>query len=334
MLGRRARWRNRGPSGGWARTHWRPRRSTTARRSNGAGDLPYLLKLMAAAEPLSLQTHPDRSVPRPGSSAKSSWALPATRPSASTATRSPSRRCCAPLTASTRCAAFVRSTTRSRCCTRSTRTTWPTSCSTRSWRPTVAALYRGEFDIASTITACRQHDRRRGRLVTELAAKYPGDPSVVVTLLLNRVMLGPGEAVFLGPGNLHAYLRGFGVEVMANSDNVVRGGMTVKHVDVEELLDVLDFEPLRATRRQAGRGRPGSVAVRHADDAVRVVALRARRRRDVAAHQATGRELLLWVSGAATAASASSWTEGETVELRGPARCSSSKRPSTGRRSA
>ena len=65
-----------------------------------------------------------------------------------------------------------------------------------------------------------------------------------MTLLLNRVLLRRGEAVFLGPGNLHAYLRGFGVEVMANSDNVVRGGMTVKHVDVDELLRVLDFEPL------------------------------------------------------------------------------------------
>ena len=108
--------------------------------------------------------------------------------------------------------------------------------------------YRGEFDPHSTIAACRQHDRAEATLVTELAESYPGDPSVVVTLLLNRVMLAAGEAVFLGPGNLHAYLRGFGVEVMGNSDNVVRGGMTVKHVDVEELLAVLDFEPLRPTR--------------------------------------------------------------------------------------
>ena len=76
-----------------------------------------------------------------------------------------------------------------------------------------------------------------------------------MTLLLNRVLLGPGEAVFLGPGNLHAYLRGFGVEVMGNSDNVVRGGMTVKHVDVEELLDVLDFEPLERARRPCRRDR-------------------------------------------------------------------------------
>ena len=74
--------------------------------------------------------------------------------------------------------------------------------------------------------------------------QYRGDPSVVVTLLLNRVTLAPGEAIFLGPGNLHAYLEGAGVEVMGASDNVVRGGLTPKHVDVAELLAVLEIEPL------------------------------------------------------------------------------------------
>lgn len=73
--------------------------------------------------------------------------------------------------------------------------------------------------------------------------RYPGDPGVLVALLLNDVMLRPGEALFLGPGNLHAYLHGVGVEVMANSDNVLRGGLTPKHVDVDELLVVLDPQP-------------------------------------------------------------------------------------------
>jgi mannose-6-phosphate isomerase len=68
---------------------------------------------------------------------------------------------------------------------------------------------------------------------------------------LNLVTLAPGEAVFLPAGNLHAYLQGTGVEIMASSDNVLRGGLTPKHVDVPELLRVLDFkagalEPLRA----------------------------------------------------------------------------------------
>lgn len=80
--------------------------------------------------------------------------------------------------------------------------------------------------------------------VVELAERYPADPGVLAALLLNRVVLRPGEAVFLGPGHLHAYLRGVGVEVMANSDNVLRGGLTPKHVDVPELMRVLEFAPL------------------------------------------------------------------------------------------
>lgn len=61
--------------------------------------------------------------------------------------------------------------------------------------------------------------------------------------MLNRISLGPGEGIYLPAGNLHAYLHGVGVEVMANSDNVLRGGLTPKHVDVPELLRVLDFTP-------------------------------------------------------------------------------------------
>ena len=80
--------------------------------------------------------------------------------------------------------------------------------------------------------------------VAELAERYPSDPGVLGALLLNRVVLYPGEAVYLGPGQLHAYLRGVGVEVMANSDNVLRGGLTPKHVDVPELMRVLEFSPL------------------------------------------------------------------------------------------
>lgn len=77
----------------------------------------------------------------------------------------------------------------------------------------------------------------------DLAGQYPGDAGVLVSLLLNHVVLEPGEALFLSAGNLHAYLRGTGVEVMANSDNVLRGGLTTKHVDVPELMKVVDFTP-------------------------------------------------------------------------------------------
>ncbi|MFC4125424.1 mannose-6-phosphate isomerase, class I [Nocardia rhizosphaerae] len=82
------------------------------------------------------------------------------------------------------------------------------------------------------------------RTALELAEVYPGDAGVLAALLLNRLTLEPGQGLFLAAGNLHAYLRGVGVEIMANSDNVLRGGLTPKHVDVPELLRVLDFEPI------------------------------------------------------------------------------------------
>lgn len=79
------------------------------------------------------------------------------------------------------------------------------------------------------------------RLINE---HHPDDVGVVVALLLNHLTLRPGQAVFLAAGNLHAYLQGVGVELMANSDNVIRGGLTPKHVDVEELLAVVDYRPI------------------------------------------------------------------------------------------
>lgn len=86
---------------------------------------------------------------------------------------------------------------------------------------------------------------RRPELVTaaELAEAYPGDPGVLVALLLNRVQLAAGEALFLPAGNIHAYLRGTGIEVMASSDNVLRAGLTPKHVDAAELMRITDFTP-------------------------------------------------------------------------------------------
>ena len=78
-------------------------------------------------------------------------------------------------------------------------------------------------------------------MVGELAADYPGDPGIVVALLLNRVVLSPGQALYLPAGNIHAYLQGVGIELMSASDNVLRGGLTSKHVDVPELMRVLDF---------------------------------------------------------------------------------------------
>ncbi|MEY9849264.1 mannose-6-phosphate isomerase [Streptacidiphilus sp. BW17] len=75
-----------------------------------------------------------------------------------------------------------------------------------------------------------------------LADHYPNDPGLLSALLLNHVVLRPGEAIYLGAGVPHAYFRGLGVELMANSDNVLRAGLTPKHIDVPELLAVVRFE--------------------------------------------------------------------------------------------
>lgn len=88
--------------------------------------------------------------------------------------------------------------------------------------------------------------------IGELDGYYPADPGVLISLLLNRVSLQPGEAIYLPAGNIHAYLSGLGVEVMASSDNVLRGGLTPKHVDIPELLKTVDFRPLGVPRLEPG----------------------------------------------------------------------------------
>lgn len=78
--------------------------------------------------------------------------------------------------------------------------------------------------------------------IVKLSKEYPGDIGIISPAMLNLICLEPGEAMFLFSGELHAYLDGLGIELMANSDNVLRGGLTPKHVDVPELLKVVNFE--------------------------------------------------------------------------------------------
>ncbi len=95
--------------------------------------------------------------------------------------------------------------------------------------------------VAEVAAAC---DRLGGAYApyADIAHHYPGDPGVLAAMLLNHVRLQPGEALYLGAGIPHAYLDGLGVEIMANSDNVLRCGLTPKHVDVPELLRIVRFE--------------------------------------------------------------------------------------------
>ncbi|SMQ16725.1 mannose-6-phosphate isomerase, type 1 [Streptomyces sp. Ag82_O1-12] len=96
--------------------------------------------------------------------------------------------------------------------------------------------------VAEAAVAC---DRLGGAYApyADIAHHYPGDPGVIAAMLLNHVRLQPGEALYLGAGVPHAYLDGLGVEIMANSDNVLRCGLTPKHVDVPELLRIVRFLP-------------------------------------------------------------------------------------------
>jgi mannose-6-phosphate isomerase len=77
---------------------------------------------------------------------------------------------------------------------------------------------------------------------------FGDDPGVAAALLLNRVELGPGDALYLGAGIIHAYLHGLGIEAMASSDNVLRGGLTPKHIDMAELTQVVTFQPTEPER--------------------------------------------------------------------------------------
>lgn len=111
--------------------------------------------------------------------------------------------------------------------------------------PALSALVPRVLDGCVTYLATGREGNRdfvpEVRTALQLADFYPGDAGVLASLLLNRITLEPGQGLYLDAGNLHAYLHGMGVEIMANSDNVLRGGLTPKHVDVPELLKVLDF---------------------------------------------------------------------------------------------
>jgi mannose-6-phosphate isomerase len=115
-------------------------------------------------------------------------------------------------------------------------------------RRTVSWLLGDDEQVPSLVravaaAAVARPDRPEYQTTAALAEAYPGDPGVLVALLLNGVRLEPGEALFLPAGNIHAYLHGTALEVMASSDNVLRAGLTNKHVDAAELVRITDFTP-------------------------------------------------------------------------------------------
>ncbi|MGK5442963.1 mannose-6-phosphate isomerase, class I [Micromonospora sp. URMC 105] len=210
--------------------------------------LPFLLKVLAADAPLSLQAHPDPEQARAGYAADAArtdgprnYVDPYHKPEMLVAL-APMEALCGfrdPAESADVLAAF----------------------GVPALEPVVAALRTGPAGLRDAVRLLLTWPaaQRAGlvdavvsagvagpdaELARALAASYPGDPGVLVALLLNHVRLAPGEAIWMPAGNLHAYLRGTGVEIMAASDNVLRGGLTPKHVDVDELLRVLRFEVL------------------------------------------------------------------------------------------
>jgi mannose-6-phosphate isomerase len=204
--------------------------------------LPFLLKVLGADAPLSLQAHPGLEYARAAFARQQ--ADPALPRNYTDANHKPEM-----LVALTPFEAL--------CGFRAPAAAADTleSLAIPSLEPVVKSLRDGDLRAAvETLLTWPADDREAltgavreagvSELAADLAERYPGDPGVLVALLLNHVRLQPGEAIWMPAGNLHAYLKGLGVELMAASDNVLRGGLTPKRVDVDELLRVLRFEVL------------------------------------------------------------------------------------------
>ncbi len=216
--------------------------------------LPYLLKILAAAAPLSLQAHPSAAQAAAGFAREEAAGIPRTAPHRTFRDPNPKPELVCALTPfDALCGFRPLEETVDLLASLDVAALAPVLTALRAdgaaaLPGVVGTLLGADADasaalVAEVVAACGRpagpYPAERAWAV-RLADAYPGDPGVVLALLLNLVSLAPGEALFLGPGNLHAYLEGAAVEIMANSDNVLRGGLTPKHVDVPALVGILD----------------------------------------------------------------------------------------------
>jgi mannose-6-phosphate isomerase len=228
------------------------------------GALPFLLKVLAAEQPLSLQAHPNPEQARAGFERENAAGMPldAERRSYRDPHHKPELICA--LTRFTALCGFrplaelrahleALGTPETRACAAPLRERGEAgleACFRGLW--SLDASARGR--VLARAVACSREDRGEAwRWVARLAEAYPGDVGALAPLLLNLVELAPFEALFLEAGCLHSYLEGAGVELMANSDNVLRAGLTPKHVDVAALLDTLVFRCGAAARLRPER---------------------------------------------------------------------------------
>jgi mannose-6-phosphate isomerase len=227
--------------------------------------LPYLLKIIAADGPLSLQVHPDIEQARRGYAAEEAAAIPVDAPHRNYRDTNHKPELVYALTPFEALSGF-RAPRRAAELLRGLDVPLAKQLRDLLWaqparegiraaltqlldpgtRPTPAEV-REVAKACATRLADGSPSPRADAIVVLLANAYPGDPGVVTSLLLNPVTLQPGEAMFVPAGGVHAYLHGLAVEIMASSDNVLRAGLTPKHVDVNEVLRTVDYAapPLR-----------------------------------------------------------------------------------------
>lgn len=206
--------------------------------------LPFLFKLLAAGQPLSLQVHPNLSQAAAGFAAEDAAGVPVDAPQRryKDANHKPEM-----LVAIVRTEALAGFADDAAVFLRKLQ--WPVGL---GWadrldagdlRGVVSDILRDPPDFGDLAEFLADERSARSLAIADLVVRYPGDPGVLVAMLLNYVELSPGEGIYLAAGSPHAYLRGAGVEIMAASDNVLRGGLTSKFVDVDELLRILAFQP-------------------------------------------------------------------------------------------
>jgi len=218
--------------------------------------LPFLLKVLAAGQPLSLQAHPSVAQAEAGFAREEALGIPLDAPHRNYKDRNHKPELICALTPFDALCGFRRVADTVALFDALGVSQLDATIAPLRWSDTTAGLSATLHAIMTkpqpasaemveaTLDACRVHDgqwTRECRWAVRLGELYPDDPGIVTSLLLNLVHLQPGQAIYLGAGNLHAYLDGVGVEIMASSDNVLRGGLTTKHVDLEELLAVLEF---------------------------------------------------------------------------------------------
>ena len=221
--------------------------------------LPFLLKILAVEEPLSMQAHPSAEQSAEGHAREETLGIPRDAPNRNypDPTAKPELVCA--LTEFHALAGF-RDPHRTVELLRAVETPGRAKCTEllaarrdsdgmRALFTTWITLPQAILDelLPDVLDACVAHVKEHGefdtecRTILELGEAHPRDAGVLAALLLNRLILGAGEAIYLPAGNLHLYLHGTAVEILANSDNILRCGLTPKHVDVPELLRVVDF---------------------------------------------------------------------------------------------